>query len=291
MPAKVCLRCNQDCSAKPRIRDQHGRYVCRDCLKPGELAAVAQESTARAITQADDVYAIEPDTHDQPPITSVCPACSKALPPGAVLCVSCGYDTRKGFQIGTGVGATDAKGGATKCPHCGYSLQGLKARKCPECGKIPYKSKKDELLEESKRTSRNAYLIPIASMAVGLPVMMLLAWLFHGGPAVVGILILWAVCVPVGFIAYMIVCAVWAGFDAPIHLSLLRLGAVFAVGAVAHMMLSPISVGWIGVAIQLIVFAAIITALMDLEFHESVLMAIILGALFVIATVIMAMYL
>lgn len=49
MATKTCLRCGLNCADRPRIRDQHGRYVCKSCLKPNELVLL------------DDV-AIHPDT-------------------------------------------------------------------------------------------------------------------------------------------------------------------------------------------------------------------------------------
>ena len=37
--AKICIRCNQDCSAKPRTKDPAGRYTCKSCLEQAQLAA------------------------------------------------------------------------------------------------------------------------------------------------------------------------------------------------------------------------------------------------------------
>lgn len=233
-----------------------------------------------ASSEDQDTYALVPDDPVEH-ATASCPACGKVMPPGAVLCVSCGYDSRKGFQLGTGVGATETKGGATTCPHCGYSLKGLKARRCPECGKVPYKSKKDEYREESRRTVRTAYLTPIIATLIALPMLALLAWWLEGGAAVLTALITWAVSVPVGLLLYLFVCLVWAGFDAPIHLSTLRLTAVFAIFGCIGLLLSqvPMPIPGFGLFIQLLIFVGLICVFMDLEMHEAALMAVLLYAL------------
>ncbi|MBU1910574.1 MAG: hypothetical protein KJ726_11045, partial [Verrucomicrobia bacterium] len=35
---------------------------------------------------------------------NICPSCNTTMPPGAVLCVQCGYDVRKGVRLGETTG-------------------------------------------------------------------------------------------------------------------------------------------------------------------------------------------
>ncbi len=73
-PAKTCVLCGEDCSTRARIKDPKGRYYCRACYEK-ERAARAQ------------------------PAAASCPGCGRALPAGAVLCTSCGFNLESGRQL------------------------------------------------------------------------------------------------------------------------------------------------------------------------------------------------
>lgn len=47
-PAKVCIVCRQDCSNRPRNKDEQGRYTCQDCAKKMATAGASRGGSASA---------------------------------------------------------------------------------------------------------------------------------------------------------------------------------------------------------------------------------------------------
>ncbi|MGH7132421.1 MAG: hypothetical protein ACREJO_10800 [Phycisphaerales bacterium] len=47
-PAKVCVVCKQDCSNRPRNKDEQGRYTCQDCAKKLATAGASRGGSASA---------------------------------------------------------------------------------------------------------------------------------------------------------------------------------------------------------------------------------------------------
>lgn len=110
---KTCRICGEDCSNKPRTKDQAGRYYCRECHD----AALAKKRSARSAPprQMDprvfaptepDAFALSEDVFAQggpPParMAAACPGCGSRLDAGVMICVNCGYNTQTHAQIGT----------------------------------------------------------------------------------------------------------------------------------------------------------------------------------------------
>lgn len=115
-PQKVCSRCGQDCSAKPRSKDPQGRYVCGDCLgkapppassrpsapspaqRPSAMQAPA--APARRDSGADDVMSklvdesLELGKHG-------CPNCHARMKQSQTICVNCGFNRESGKMLRT----------------------------------------------------------------------------------------------------------------------------------------------------------------------------------------------
>lgn len=126
MPAKICKICNKDCSTKPRTKDLQGNYYCNQCLdarKTGDpdrvpsravLSGSAEPSTDLAdVVDADfaaelaslrDVEAATPAQVPQAAAAPGCPSCGKTVPPGAAICMGCGYNLKTGRQLDTRIG-------------------------------------------------------------------------------------------------------------------------------------------------------------------------------------------
>ncbi|MBM4108650.1 MAG: hypothetical protein FJ255_07530 [Phycisphaerae bacterium] len=194
--AKICSRCGEDCSNKPRQKDRQGRYVCADC----------------ASTRAP-----------QPPPDGTIPLADDAGPIGVAP-----YDPSPAPIPGVAAPGIEARLGSSGCPSCGYDLRGLKKARCPECGMLLTRGEVRRVREEqdSRRVARRAYLRPaVIAGACMLPLAVLLG--FSAG--VDGLL---AVAAGVGGgtlaagVIYVFCGLVFLGFDPPLRLVAVQLAAV-----------------------------------------------------------------
>lgn len=213
------------------------------------------------------------------PHSSPCPACDRPLDTDSVICVNCGYDKRKGFTPGTGLGASAQKSGTLTCNHCGYDLRGLKHRRCPECGKVPTAQHwRDWNKALGRDVVRKAWLIPgaIFSFCVLSTIIAFLltrnAALIPPFGAVMGVYVL------SGLIANFILCAVWSGFDAPVSLTALRLGAVGSLYIALQLLTAAVLPPSILLLIIPIMSATVLAlVLLDLEPVEAFVLTILTG--------------
>lgn len=281
---KVCIHCGKDCSHVPRVRDPQGRYACRACLdalaaggaQPGAHAgaeplpaALVDQVLASPIAIADPV--------ESPAPRRACPACAHSLAPDAVVCTQCGYDTRKGFQAGTGVGADSRKGGITKCPSCGYSLKGLRTNVCPECGKTARPKSREQAHTEASRQTviaayRNPALMFVFGTAVALIATAVFANRFGFDPerSVKIELVAIIISIPAGVAAYFIAGALWMGFNAPLHLLALQFAGVYAVTAAATQCVEAIApLGIISFGVSAVVFFGLLMQVLELDFEDA----------------------
>jgi len=110
---KICMFCQKDCSALPRVKDPAGRYACRAC------AEQAQERAQPAEPQADDGFDVfaglnaqEIGIEEAAPAGQNCPNCGVVRTPGAVVCMRCGYNQQTGRVISTKAAQPSAASGA-----------------------------------------------------------------------------------------------------------------------------------------------------------------------------------
>ena len=138
MPAKICVICNEDCSTKPRIKNQAGQYACQACveakkaakaqapepeLEPEEPIGLADELGMAGLL--DDLPDIEAATgpSEIPAGSSGCPSCGFMMPPGAVICTNCGYNASSGKAARTSVRQNaPGEGGAAAAKKAGMVL-------------------------------------------------------------------------------------------------------------------------------------------------------------------------
>jgi hypothetical protein len=109
--AKLCTVCGIDCAGKPRIKDQQGRYICKECFdkakqtrqtqkNPPAPAPVA-EAKAAVPAEGDNSFLLDIGSKESTGIagTKPCPECGRAVPAQAVLCIGCGYNLSTGKRL------------------------------------------------------------------------------------------------------------------------------------------------------------------------------------------------
>jgi len=133
--AKLCVVCGEDCSAKPRVKDETGNYACRECAgaaaqqqqqqhqqqqqqqqpRAAKVAVVAgngQRAMATAggsSAQASGGPEPEPShpsvwddlTPAVPSGSKACPSCGHGMKDSAVLCLNCGHNELTGKALRT----------------------------------------------------------------------------------------------------------------------------------------------------------------------------------------------
>lgn len=271
---KICVYCNQDCSNRPRLKDALGRYACKACAEKHQATEAPAGAAGAAVPASASAPAPEAGVFDDAMPASVideavgsntyalaepaetgglreqrlCPACSRAMMPDAVICTSCGYDARKGFQVGTGIGADSRKGGVTACRKCGYSLKGLKSNKCPECGEVAKPlTYAERRARDTKKQVINAYRTPAIVLAVGAGLVLLaLNILANKWSAPLEDVVVWygvslGVSLPTALVAFAIAGVLWMGFNAPVPLLILQFTATILLSDAAGLLVMSVA--------------------------------------------------
>lgn len=131
---KICVVCKQDCSGRPRQKDEQGRYTCQNCLDkqpkvgaPVKKGAAAGSVSGTKQSQGDASLAAALAGVDQNSMTP-CPNCAVLLEPGAVVCTSCGFDFQREKPIRTRVEELSARergaqSASSKGGNSGFKLQ------------------------------------------------------------------------------------------------------------------------------------------------------------------------
>lgn len=292
---KVCFLCNQDCSDRARVKDQHGRYICRACVEARERAKAAhtlatastdvlppEDAPAAPAPASDDAYDLAPDT-SPPDRLRLCPSCGHAMGVGSIKCHFCGYDERVGLQAPApdphapaGAIAKPDSSAAVKCSGCGYDMTGLKSPRCPECGKIRLKqSRREQLEEHSRRTARDAWLKPVIMIAVGLTgiaIWQLIA--DRSGRDLMLSMVGFGLKIPIGLFVYYTCAVIWIGFDMPFRLIILRLIAVYALTSLIAIPVGHLPTIVIPAAIMFIVYTGLLADMLDLDFQDASFVAL-----------------
>jgi ribosomal protein L37E len=109
---KLCLICKQDCSGKPRTKDDKGRYICQACIDkygPEKVARIIADTDAFTKPYDDGIdlaaaAAVEAKagaaelTPDQS-----CTKCGNFMQTSARICMHCGFDRQEKRVIRTKV--------------------------------------------------------------------------------------------------------------------------------------------------------------------------------------------
>jgi|GEM_PF-3552742 len=292
---KICRICKRDCSAMKRVKDRAGNYVCQGCVD----ARAASAGNSEAVPVDDGVIPIDLDGVTLPGTNEMCPGCGMPISSNAVVCLSCGFNQKKGkFTAEELAEAQDPEKPRKKkkysCAKCGYSLEGLKTAKCPECGTINSretgKLNRDGL---SKQIVRDAYMLPLIYGGVGL-VLTTVALLVNGA-GLAGVIFAFAALL-VGAIfstgVYFMFCLMWSGFEMPMHMAAMRLFATFAVSWGVEILAKSWLVWPAAWAISTIVTYGTLMKLMEIDdWKEAVLLLFVLRITGFVAVIVTLMLL
>lgn len=261
-PAKVCIRCGQDCSRRARRKDQHGRYHCEECLNKAAAAKHVPEVPADAMDDGPLPLLEEPAAAmvEQ----KVCPNCRRAVGAEAAICVGCGMDLRTGKRL-TAVVGVDREGEKKKAAAKPRSQL----------------SRREREIEESMRIARRAWINPIIMIAVGVGIMSIVYGSQAGAAGVLGYLIAFGIQLFIGLVVYFVCSIMWIGFDEPIPMTALRLAGVYALADVAFSLVGMVAVpglGLMGMAVFIIpmfVYVGLLSQVMEIELVDAIIVALV----------------
>ncbi len=269
-PSKICVSCGEDCSTKPRTKDRSGRYLCRACYDARQSSVATAEADPEPLAVDFGVQ-------------RTCPNCGTVLAPDVVMCMSCGFNTKTGRAVSVMVAAEPVDEfvprdrSIKKCRQCGYDLAGIKTARCPECGLVNMPVTKREIEQkESRAIGRREYTKPIIIFAVAFGIFLAFAASLGATRNFLEIsLIKYGVNVPLGMAVYFVCCMMWIGFDAPWRLTALRLLATYTVVDLVAIFAFFIPFPAVGLITIAVATAAMMVELMDLDFQDALIVAVL----------------
>lgn len=270
MSDAACAKCGGAfVEGAKRFRDKRGRSFCVECARElsRQKAAKAEPHAERGGTQDGYALADEPKlggervgagpTRD----LSECPSCGGAMIRSDIICTKCGFNRATGRQVGVSDAADAAE----------------EARATPERRRL--KTVRDDV----KRETRNAYIKPAVAIAICLPLAMAI-WggILGSAEAVVFPLVVFSVMFVVTFVVWFVCSLIWIGFDEPMGMETLRLGAVCSMTEIARAALSPLPNYWrVQVAVQagiFMVFVGSTMVMMEMDKEDAGMFAVLVSA-------------
>jgi hypothetical protein len=136
--AKICVHCDQDCSAKPRTKDGQGRYLCRECLDKLKTKAAAPPAPA-APPRPKAPPAPRPAVVAAPPVAeegsvlstlladspAPCPGCAAPMGKDTIICAFCGFNKQTGEAARTRIARAPKEKKERSGPHLSLSPAAL----------------------------------------------------------------------------------------------------------------------------------------------------------------------
>ncbi len=130
--------------------------------------------------------------------------------------------------------------------------------------------------KERDEAAREAYRTPLLMFAIGAAgVCTILA--FNNGFAAVGIYLLsFIASVPIGLGVYLLCCAIWIGFNEPIHLIALNLAGIYAITDLIStgIDLIPFSIPLIWL-LPLVFYVSLLAKRLEIEFNDAIIVGLI----------------
>jgi len=110
---KLCTVCGIDCSKRPRVKDQQGRYMCQECFDRAKQTKQVQKAppppvpdasskAAEAALLNDNSFLLDLGSSKTAEVsggTKVCPECGRGMSANAVVCIGCGFNSQTGKRL------------------------------------------------------------------------------------------------------------------------------------------------------------------------------------------------
>ena len=101
---KPCVICGQSCAGKPRIKDAQGRYAHKACAQKAQQNPTQPEPDPLDLSPEEepdmaaflDDLPTSQDTDPSAGIRAACPGCGASISSDAIVCMSCGCNTKTG---------------------------------------------------------------------------------------------------------------------------------------------------------------------------------------------------
>lgn len=306
----ICPHCNKRFQWTTRIADRKAQ--CPSCGKririptvPGRVAEAVDplpESNKHDTPPASDTYDLDLTGIDEtiveaPPTpaqqaaaqTGRCPACNQSISRGAVICIKCGYNLRKGKRLQTTVAQGDAapKTGALPASIAGSALASV-GGVSPVTGAL-------ENREDEAGTSRFVDLwLPLDLIVLGVVVSFIEQFYFTGNAATgvaaaavhVGVNL--ALILPMLLVAMVIAVKLLDVAFGPLGQALFKLAAVVlgpaAIGSIIAFLIGGLMGQFVGGFASFCIYWGLISVLFDLDGMESFYLIIIISVLNYIVT-------
>jgi len=285
--AKICTLCNEDCGSRPRVKDQRGRYFCKACLDTRSASDRRTDPAPAAPSPGEDAYDLDDADPGASPLpiefldhveqSTQCPGCMHSMPPGAKVCVSCGYHVERGIQSSTHIERSKGKGGRKYvCRECGYDLTGLRSGVCPECG-TRIRLARSEVQEQLERDVLvQAWRKPLIWLAVGFAGMSI-AFLIQGLPVMVPIYAVWLGAQVLVGLAVLWMCFNFLGDLGTPLLNLVRLSGIYAMVDLVGMVTGFVPIPIIPWVITLLVYVGLFSDAFETDWQDAILVIVLTG--------------
>lgn len=305
----ICPHCNKRFQWTTRIADRKAQ--CPSCSKririptvPGRVAEAIDPlpETHKPQPQPDedtydlDLTGIDESVAEPPPTpaqqaaaqTGRCPACNQSINPGAVICIKCGYNLRKGKRLQTTVAeGADVQTGALPASIAGSTLAAVG-------GSGAVSGALADREDEAYASSFINLWLPLGLIVLGLVVRFIEQMYFTGDAAAgavraaiyVGVDL--ALTIPMLLAAMIIAVKLLDVAFGPLGQALFKLSAVVlgpaAIGAIISYVIGDLIGLFVGGFASFCIYWALISILFDLDGMESLNLIVIITVLKYIVT-------
>lgn len=305
---KRCRACGVDLAGRARVKDAKGNYYCASYAESrrcgvdgdgvGELgladfglgasgetgSGVAGAARAGSVQAGSGPIAVAPEAEK----ARSCPVCSRGMAPGAAVCAGCGFRWDAGIKSSSMVKKSPGAVGMTvHCGSCGYDMGSGVSLRCTECGaRAPLATASARRQEIADAVARDAYLRPLITFAACFAGMLIGKTVMGGVEGLIGYGVLFGATMVLGWLVYTVLCLVMLGFDAPQHLVVLRLAALYAASDLAFFVTGFVPIPLLPWVFALLTYISLTMYFLELEINEALIMIVATFAAKVIAALV-----